>query len=465
MNETVLQIKPREAVPIAGVIVAVLSLTMIGFGWVPHLSIILVMCGLLCYGRFKCQDFDVLQSQMAKGVLSGIGAIYLFFFIGLLVSALMMSGAIPTLMYYGFDLISPKFFYLSAFILCSVIGVALGSGFTTCATAGVAFMGMAEAFDAEPAVVAGAVVSGALFGDKMSPLSDTTGIAASIVGIDLFEHIKNMMYTTIPAWILTAVLFWFMTGAVAHADLADIAVMQETLQKSGLVHAYALIPFAVLILLALRKVNAVYTIAITIVVAVAITFTHSSPTLAQLGGWFFSGYKPAEGLDLGAVGRLVSRGGMENMFFTQTIVILALSLGGLLHGLGILPALMVGISHLLTSVGRATATAAATAFGINLLIGEQYLSLLLTGNTFKPLYQKLRLHPRNLARTIEDAGTVINPLVPWGVYGVFLAGILGVPVVDYIPYAFFCYLSLLLTLVYGFTGFTISKLADEDKQD
>lgn len=266
-----------------------------------------------------------------------------------------------------------------------------------------------------------------------------------------------MLYTTVPAWLLTAICFWFLTGNVAQADLGEAVAMQQQLTASGLVHGIALLPFVVLIVLAVLKVNAIYTIVATVAVSLLITYSHSSPTLAQLGGWFFGGYKPAEGVDLGAVGKLVSRGGMESMFFTQTIVFLALSLGGLLNGLGILPALLQGIIGFLTNVGRATATAAATAFGINFLVGEQYLSLMLTGNTFKPLYDKLNLHPRNLSRTIEDAGTVINPLVPWGVYGVFLAGILGVPVIDYVPYAFFCWFSLLLTLIYGFTGFTISK--------
>lgn len=457
MKEPLIHLKPAQAVPVAGIIVAVLGLTMIGFGWVPHLSIIIVMCGLLAYGKFRGLSFEDMQGKMAEGVVTGIGAVYLFFFIGLLVSALMMSGAIPTLMYYGFNLISPQLFYISAFVLCSVIGIALGSGFTTCATAGVAFLGMASAFEADLAITAGAVVSGALFGDKMSPLSDTTGIAASIVGIDLFDHIRNMLYTTVPAWIFTAVCLWLLTDTGGGSNLAELAQMKQQLEASGLVHGYALLPFAVLLVLAVMKVNAIYTIILTILSAVAVTYLHSSPSLAQLGGWFFGGYKPAEGLDLGAVGKLVSRGGIESMFFTQAIVFLALSLGGLLHGLGILPALLQGIAHLLTNVGRATATAAATAFGINFLVGEQYLSLLLTGNTFKPLYDRLGLHPRNLARTIEDSGTVINPLVPWGVYGVFLAGILGVPVIDYVPYAFFCWFSLLLTLVYGFTGFTISK--------
>ncbi|WP_274572314.1 Na+/H+ antiporter NhaC family protein [Neisseria leonii] len=464
MNGALIAMRPKEAFVIAAMIVAVMGITMIGFGWVPHLSIVLVMCGLFAYGRLRGLDFAAMQVKMADGVVSGIGAIYLFFYIGLLVAALMMSGAIPTLMYYGFELISPNYFYISAFVLCSVIGISLGSGFTTCATAGVAFLGMAEAFNAEPAIVAGAVVSGALFGDKMSPLSDTTTIAASVVGIDLFDHIRNMLYTTVPAWLLTALCLWLFGGQAGQGDLSGAAAMQQQLTDSGLVHGYALLPLALLVLLAVLKVNAVYTIIATITAAIAVTYLHSSPSLAQLGGWFFGGYKPAEGLDLGAVGRLVSRGGMESMFFSQTIVVLALSLGGLLGGLGVLPALLSGIGHLITGVGRATATAAATAFGINFLIGEQYLSLLLSGNAFKPLYARLGLHPRNLARTIEDAGTVINPLVPWGVYGVFLAGILQVPVVDYVPYAFFCYFSLLLTLIYGFTGFTISKVPPQNPQ-
>lgn len=457
MDKALLSMKPREAVPIAGLIVAVMGITMIGFEWVPHLSVILVLCGLLVLGKFRGLTFQAMQDGMASGVMSGIGAIYLFFFIGLLVSALMMAGSIPTLIYYGFDLISPQTFYLSAFILTSVIGVAIGSSLTTCATLGVAFIGMGTAFGANPAIIAGAVVSGAFFGDKMSPLSDTTSIAASIVGIDLFEHIRNMMYTTVPAWLITAAIFWLFSNHIGQADLAGVEAFRNQLSASGLIHLYALLPFVVLVVLAVRKVNAIYTIIATVVTALIVTFIHSSPSVGQLGGYFFGGYKPAEGLDLGEVGKLVSRGGINSMFFTQTIVILALSLGGLLNALGILPALMSGISHLLTSAGRATLTVAATSLGVNVLIGEQYLSLLLAGNTFKPVYERLNLHPRNIARTVEDAGTVINPLVPWSVCGVFISNVLDVPVIDYLPYAFFCYLCLLLTLVFGFSGLTLSK--------
>ena len=455
MKQTLLKMSPKEALLIAALIVGVMGVTIISFEWVPHLSILLVLCGLMMFGGLRGITFNAMRDQMASGVLSGIGAIYLFSFIGLLVSALMMSGAIPTLMYYGFELISPNYFYLSAFLLTSIIGIAIGSSLTTCATLGVAFIGMTEAFQANPAITAGAVVSGAFFGDKMSPLSDTTAIAASIVGIDLFEHIRNMMYTTVPALLLSAGLFWVLGGQTAHADLNSIASMKQQLWASGLIHVYTLIPFVVLVLLAMRKVNAIYTIIATVVVALLITYIHSTPSVKDLGGWFFAGYKPIA--DLGGVNSLLSRGGIQSMFFTQTIVILALSLGGLLHALGILPALLEGIRHLLTTAGRATLSVASTALGVNILIGEQYLSLMLAGETFKPVYDKLQLHPRNLARTLEDAGTVINPLVPWSVCGVFISHALGVAVLDYLPYAFFCYLCLILTLLFGFSGVTISK--------
>lgn len=454
MQKTLATLSAKEALFTAALIVGTLGVTIISFEWVPHLAVILVLCGLMMFGRIRGVCFDAMQKQMAEGVVSGIGALYLFFFIGLLVSALMMSGAIPTLMYYGFGLISADYFYLSAFLLTAVTGIAVGSSLTTCATVGTAFIGMTQAFHADPAVTAGAIVSGAFFGDKMSPLSDTTAIAASIVGIDLFEHIRNMMYTTVPAFALTAVLFLIFAEPSA-ASLGSTAAMKKQLLGSGLVHGYALLPFAVLVLLALRKINAVYTIIATVAAALAVTYLHSTPSIADLGSWFFTGYKPAA--ELGQTGSLLSRGGIQSMFFTQTIIILALSMGGLLHALGILPALLEGIRHLLTTAGRTTFAAAATALGVNILVGEQYLSLLLAGKTFKPVYDKLDLHPRNLSRTLEDAGTVINPLVPWSVCGVFITHTLGVPVLDYLPYSFFCYLCLILTLLFGFSGLTLSK--------
>lgn len=452
------QLDPKLAFLMAGIVLLIMGVTMISFGWVPHLSLLLAICFLLLMGMMRGLSFNHLQSEMAAGVVSGSGAIYLFFFIGLMVAALMMSGAIPTLMYFGFELISPRFYYISAFVLTSIIGIALGSSLTTVATLGVAFIGMSNAFDANVAIAAGAVVSGAFFGDKMSPLSDTGTIASSVVGIDLFEHLRNMMYTTVPAWIITVLLFWMLSGETHAGNFYQVTVLQGQLIESGLVHSYAVLPFVVLVVLALLRVNAIYTIICTIISALVITYIHSSPSIEQLGGYLFAGYAPADDLELGEVGGMLSRGGIQSMFFTQTIVILALSLGGLLKTLGILPALLAGMRDKLTTAGQAIFAAAMSALSINVLIGEQYLSILLSGTAFRPTFERLSLHPKNLSRTIEDAGTVINPLVPWSVCGVFISQALEVPVLEYLPYAFFCYLSLLLTVFFGFSGLTIQKV-------
>lgn len=452
------QLDPKLAFLMAGIVLLIMGVTMISVGWVPHLSLLLAICFLLLMGMMRGLSFNHLHSEMAAGVVSGSGAIYLFFFIGLMVAALMMSGAIPTLMYFGFELISPRFYYISAFVLTSIIGIALGSSLTTVATLGVAFIGMSNAFDANVAIAAGAVVSGAFFGDKMSPLSDTGTIASSVVGIDLFEHLRNMMYTTVPAWIITVLLFWMLSGETHAGSLYQVTVLQGQLIESGLVHSYAVLPFVVLVVLALLRVNAIYTIICTIISALVITYMHSSPSIEQLGGYLFAGYAPADDLELGEVGGMLSRGGIQSMFFTQTIVILALSLGGLLKTLGVLPALLAGMRDKLTTAGQAIFAAAMSALSINVLIGEQYLSILLSGTAFRPTFERLGLHPKNLSRTIEDAGTVINPLVPWSVCGVFISQALEVPVLEYLPYAFFCYLSLLLTVFFGFSGLTIQKV-------
>lgn len=443
--------------------IAVMALAIVGLEWMPHLAIFAALVVLMVYGLARGVKWNDMMSRMAAAVEQGMGAVYLFFFIGLLVSALMMSGAVPTLMYYGFGWISPDYFYLAAFVLCGLTGVSIGSSLTTCATVGAAFMGMAGAFGADMAITAGAIVSGAFFGDKMSPLSDTTGIAAATVGVDLFEHIRNMAYTTIPALILAALVYMYLVpdvSAAAHgADMSGLNALRESLMQSGLIHTYSLIPFALLVILAVCRVNAFITMLVVIATAVVITFFQAAPSIADLGNWFFSGYKNDKLPE--NIARLVARGGMESMFFTQTVVILALSLGGLLFALGIVPVLLNTMRHLLISASRATACVAATSLGVNLLIGEQYLSILLAGETFKPVYEKLNLHPRNLSRTLEDAGTVINPLVPWSVCGVFIAKVLGVSVLAYLPYAVFCYLCLLLTLLFGFTGLTLSHKQPE----
>lgn len=446
----------KEAVISILIVFFILGFPMIAIrDMVPHIPILLALICLIVYGRARGISFDKMQDSMAESVHTSMGAIYLFFFIGILVTALMISGAIPSLIYFGLDIISSKTFYLSSFLATAIIGIAIGSSLTTVATLGVALMSVSNAFGLNPAITAGAIVSGAFFGDKMSPLSDTTGIAASIVGIDLFDHIKNMMYTTIPAFIVSAIAFTLMSLGQEAASLDGIESFRSSILATGLVHPYSLLAFGVLILLSIRRIPAVLTLIYTSLASLLISKLHSSYSMGQLAKFFFDGFS-MDGLSQD-IGSLVSRGGISSMFFTMTIVILALSLGGLLFGLGIIPSILNSLNQVLDSPSRVSTCVVATALGVNLIVGEQYLSILLSGRTFKPIYDQLGLHPKNLSRTLEDSGTVINPLVPWGVCGAFSTSMLGVATLAYLPFAIFCYTSLILTVVVGLTGLTMTR--------
>ncbi|WP_455104329.1 Na+/H+ antiporter NhaC [Peptostreptococcus sp.] len=446
----------KEAVISILIVFFILGFPMIAIrDMVPHIPILLALICLIVYGRARGISFDKMQDSMAESVHTSMGAIYLFFFIGILVTALMISGAIPSLIYFGLNIISSKTFYLSSFLATAIIGIAIGSSLTTVATLGVALMSISNAFGLNPAITAGAIVSGAFFGDKMSPLSDTTGIAASIVGIDLFDHIKNMMYTTIPAFIVSAIAFTLMSLGQDVASLDGIESFRSSILATGLVHPYSLLAFGVLILLSIRRIPAVLTLIYTSLACLLISKLHSSYSMGQLAKFFFDGFS-MDGLSQD-IGSLVSRGGISSMFFTMTIVILALSLGGLLFGLGIIPSILKSLNQVLDSPSRVSTCVVATALGVNLIVGEQYLSILLAGRTFKPIYDQLGLHPKNLSRTLEDSGTVINPLVPWGVCGAFSTSMLGVATLAYLPFAIFCYTSLILTVIVGLTGLTMTR--------
>lgn len=446
----------KEAVISILIVFFILGFPMIAIrDMVPHIPILLALICLIVYGRARGISFDKMQDSMAESVHTSMGAIYLFFFIGILVTALMISGAIPSLIYFGLNIISSKTFYLSSFLATAIIGIAIGSSLTTVATLGVALMSVSNAFGLNPAITAGAIVSGAFFGDKMSPLSDTTGIAASIVGIDLFDHIKNMMYTTIPAFIVSAIAFTLMSLGQDAASLDGIESFRSSILATGLVHPYSLLAFGVLILLSIRRIPAVLTLIYTSLASLLISKLHSSYSMGQLAKFFFDGFS-MDGLSQD-IGSLVSRGGISSMFFTMTIVILALSLGGLLFGLGIIPSILNSLNQVLDSPSRVSTCVVATALGVNLIVGEQYLSILLAGRTFKPIYDQLGLHPKNLSRTLEDSGTVINPLVPWGVCGAFSTSMLGVATLAYLPFAIFCYTSLILTVIVGLTGLTMTR--------
>lgn len=451
-----------EAIFVTAVIIFIMSFSIIFLETVPHIPIIFAVLFLIVYGFIKKVAYKDMEEGITEGAKVGIAATLIFFFIGILISAWMIGGTIPTLVYFGFNLVTPKFFLAVVFVVASIIGISIGSSLTTVGTVGVAFIGIASTLDISLAMTAGAVVSGAFFGDKMSPLSDTTNMASSVLKVDLFDHIRNMGWTTIPAFIISLILFAVLSPNITGADFDAMYTFQAGLLETGLVSWYAgVIPIAVLIICSIRKMPAILSLAIGSLAAIIISFFNEVRSLGDIIGVLYGGYVSETGIE--EVDALLTRGGMESMFFTIGIVLLALSLGGLLFTLGIVPQLLSAIEAKLQKVRSVILSSALTAIGINVLIGEQYLSVLLTGESYAPQYKKVGLHNINLARVSEDAGTVVNPLVPWSVCGVFIATVLGVSTLAYLPFAFFCLLSPILTVFYGFTGKTLTYLTEEEK--
>ncbi|MDQ0270821.1 Na+/H+ antiporter NhaC [Cytobacillus purgationiresistens] len=457
-DEAVIKLKSIEALIITLAILGGISYAIIFAEAPPHIPVVLALIALIIFGLCKRVSLKELEAGIISGAKAGIGAVFLFFFIGMLISSWMASGTIPTFIFYSLEIVDANYFYAICFIVASVIGISIGSSLTTAATIGVAFMGVSQALGLSDAITAGAIISGAFFGDKMSPLSDTTNLASMTVGVDLFEHIKNMSLTTIPVFIISLLIFIFLSPSGAETtDFAKIEALQTGLMDLGLVKWYTLIPFVILSVMAFKKISAIITLSAGVLSAVIIAFVvQQDMGLQKMMDILFKGYVSKTGI--ADVDSLLTRGGMESMFFSITLVLLALAMGGLFMKLGILTALLEGIKKYLVKTWALISTTAGTAIGINFMLGEQYLSILLTGNAYKDSYEKAGLHPKNLSRVLEDAGTVVNPLVPWSICGVFMTTVLGVQTLDYLPFAFFCLLSPIITIIYGMTGLTIKKV-------
>jgi len=453
-------VKPHffEALILILFIIALISYSIMKLGSVPHIPIFIAIIILIMYGVLRKVPYRIMEQSMIASVSTSIGAVYIFLLIGVLISSWLISGTIPTLLYIGLSIITASFFYAVVFLITSIIGTAIGSSLTTVATVGVAMLGVASSIDASLAVTAGAIVSGAFFGDKMSPLSDTTNLAATVAGIDLFTHIRNMMFTTIPAFIISLIVYAWISPKSQHMDTELISSFKETLLATNLIHWYAIIPLVVLIVCTIFKLPSLATLAISAISGIVLSYFHSTIPLSELFAILYNGYSMETGVD--AIDSLLTRGGMNSMLFTIILIVLSLSMGGLLFTLGIIQTLLQALQNQLKSVGSVITGTAFTAIGINVTIGEQYLSLLLTGEAFKEKFKAVQLHPKNLARTIEDAGTVINPLVPWSVCGLFIASTLNISVIDYLPFAFFCLLSPIITILFGWLNITITKISN-----
>ncbi|WP_102347505.1 Na+/H+ antiporter NhaC [Bacillus sp. Marseille-P3661] len=424
----------------------------------PHIPLLSAVVVLVVISKILGYSWDVVERGLINGIAMGIKPIIILALVGVVIAAWMQSGTVPTLLDYGFRFISPQWYFLSALFITILVSTFTGSSFTTIGTIGVALMGVGVGLGVNPAIAAGAIISGACFGDKMSPLSDTTNFAPGVVSVDIFSHIRHMFWTTIPGLIITIIIlcFYGFSDQNAHS-LDNIAKASETLNQYFNLSVWTLLSPLIVMILAFKRFPTIPTLIIGILSAI---FTGSITQADLTAVHWYSTLQGGFSIETGntIVDGIVNRGGLQSMMWSISLVMIALALGGIIQAMGLFEVIISGLAKRLKRNGDLVAVTAASSIGVNLLTGEQYLSILLPGQTFKDLFEKFKLHPKNLSRTLEDAGTLVNPLIPWGVSGAFFATTLGVPVLDYTPYAFFLYLSPIITILIAYLNIGIEKL-------
>lgn len=422
-----------------------------------------------------------LEQGIVHGISLALGAVLILLVVGALIGAWILAGIVPTMIDYGLSLLTPGLFYPAACVICCFVSIATGSSWTTAGTVGVALIGIAAAQQLHLGLAAGAVVSGAYFGDKMSPLSDTTNLAPAMAGTDLFTHIRYMVWTTAPSIVLAVALFAGVGAVMAvPQDTGNIRQIQQALESRFTLGWHLLLPVVLVVGLVMRRVAALPALLVGALAGcvVAVIFqpgtvrayaaTPDLPVVAQLvkGAWMslYDGYVLQSGN--AALDELLSRGGMSSMLSTVWLILMAMAFGAVMERVGMLQRIAGTILGAVRGTGSLVAATLATSFGMNVVASDQYIAIVLPGRMFRAEYRRRMLRPELLSRSLEDAGTLTSPLVPWNTCGAFMAQTLGVATVAYAPFAFFNLINPLVAAAYGFTGISIRRLApDEVERD
>ena len=420
--------------------------------------------------------------KIYKSVKSIKTPIIILLLVGALAGTWKVSGVIPAMVYYGINFIDPTIFLPLTLVITAIVSLTAGSSYITSATIGVALVSVGNAFGIPPSMTAGAVISGAYFGDKMSPLSDTTNLASAISGTDLYTHIKYMMYTTFPTFIITFIIFCIITLNLNNSssnDAIEIGFISEILKKDFYISPLLFaIPISVLVL-AYFKVKPVIALSFGVLFAIIFSVIFQSNILEQidistLKAIFSSVFTfteiPLEVIDntknsklLEGINDLYTRGGMESMLWVILLTMCAMVFGGAMEAIGALNKITNELLKLADSAFGLVSSTVASCLGVNLFASDQYLAIIIPGKMFKKAYEENNLAPENLSRTLEDSGTVTSALIPWNTCGAYHYGVLGVSVVDYFVYAIFNWLSPIMTLIYAGIGIKIRSIISNTK--
>jgi NhaC family Na+:H+ antiporter len=407
--------------------------------------------------------WKVIEDGMIDSIKMSMQAIIIMLIIGMVVGTWILSGIVPTMIFYGLKILSPGIFLVATVLICSVVSLATGSSWTTAATVGIALVGVGAGLGIPIEIVVGAIISGSYFGDKISPLSDTTNLAPAMAGSDLFEHIRHMLYTTVPSYVISLVLFAIigMKYAGKTLDQSSIDVILNGLDGSFNLSPFLLIAPALVIFIVIKKIPAVPGLFGAALLGGIFAMIFQGASLGTVMDVANNGYSSSIGVD--AIDSLLSRGGMQGMLWTVSLILCAMMYGGAMEKSGMLNAIARSILSLAKNTGGLITATVLTSIGMNIIAADQYLAIVIPGRMYADAYKERKLHPKNLSRTLEDAGTLTSPLIPWNTCGAYMISTLGVAPWVYVPYCFLNLINPVVAIIYGYTGFSIEYIDDEEE--
>ena len=482
-NETTSQAKQPKlwhALVSFGALIAVMSVGMIHYKVDPHIPMFVGVIASAVVSLLIGFKWNELEEMMISGISKAMQAVLILAIVGMMIGVWLLSGTIPTMIYYGLKLLSPSVFLIAALLICSITSLATGTSWGTAGTMGLALMGIAQGLGMPLGVTAGAILSGAYFGDKLSPLSDTTNLAPAMAGTDVFTHVKYMLKATAIAYIIAIVFFGvygFTHTSGGNVDTSQAEVLSKGIHSAFNINPLLLLPPIVVIGAIALKVPAIPGITLGLITGAILApifqgdlniFNPDTLKVDHVGATFGDVLSIARNgfvcnTDNEALNNLLSTGGLMNMSSSILMSVIAMMFGGIMEGTGQLAVIINGITKIVkTGAGLVFATEVTCVLS-NVVMPEQYISILIPGRMFAPAYRKLGIHPKSLSNALESAGTVSSAAVPWNTCGMFMSTTLGISVFTYMPYLIFNYSMMLSTLVLAFVGVTVTKMTAEEQ--
>ena len=446
-------------------LVASLTYTIRVVDGVIHVPILLSAAFAAVVAMMSGYTWKELEEGIVRTISMAMPAVIIMLIIGMIVGVWITAGVVPALISYGLMILSPGIFLVATCIICAIVSLATGSSWTTAATIGIALIGVGSGLGIPLPMVAGAIISGAYFGDKMSPLSDTTNLAPAMAGANLFDHIKHMTYTTGPSMLIALILYGILGIKFAGQDMNTEVVnsLTNALNTTFSISPILLLCPVLVILIVVKKVPAIPGLFSGVLIGGVFAMVFQGASLGDLFNAAYGGYSSETGVEF--VDALLTRGGIEGMYYTIGLILCAMCFGGIMDTSGMLKEIALFMMKFAKGTGSLVTATVITAIVTNLVAGDQYLAIVLPGRMFKEMYEERGLKPKNLSRVLEDAGTITSPLVPWNTCGAYMHASLGVHPFAYAPYAFLNILNPIISIIYAYTGITMEKMSEEEMEE